>query len=86
MSKGVILIHFCVLLCAVAVVVVEGETVGAAVAAAGAEEHVERVGAPEERGKGGVRVAMESVVMRRAARSARRAAASCLQTCNRTEG
>lgn len=69
MSKGVILIHFCVLLCPVTVVVVEGETIGAAVAAAGAEEHVEGVGAPEERGKRGVRVSMKSVVVRRAARS-----------------
>lgn len=69
MSKGVILIHFCILLCSVAVITVERETVGAAVAAAGAEEHIEGVGSPEEGGKGGMGVSMESVVVRRVPRN-----------------
>lgn len=63
MSKGVILIHFCILLHAVTVVVMEGEPVGAAVAAVGAKKHVKGVGATEERGKGGVGVSVESVVV-----------------------
>lgn len=63
-SEGVVLIHFCILLHAVAVVVVEGKAIGAAVAAVGAEEHVKGVGAPEERSKGRVGVSVESVVVR----------------------
>ena len=63
MSKGVILIHFHVLLWVIAVVVVERETVGAAVAAVGAKKHVEGVGAAKEGGKGGMGVSVESVMV-----------------------
>lgn len=66
-SEGVVLVHVHALLGFV--VVVEGETVGATVAAAGAEKHVERVGASEEGGESGVGVSMEGVVVRRAAGS-----------------
>jgi len=66
-SEGVVLVHVHALLGFV--VVVEGETVGATVAAAGAEKHVERVGASEEGGESGMGVSMEGVVVRRAAGS-----------------
>lgn len=63
MSEGVVLIHVHVLLCVIAVVIVEGEAVRAAVAAVGSKKHVEGVGAAEEGGEGGVGVSMESVVV-----------------------
>lgn len=78
MSEGVILIHVHVLLRVV--VIVEGETIGAVVAAVGAKKHVEGIGAAKEGGEGGVGVSVEGVVVRCAARSPRRAAASCFQT------
>lgn len=62
MSKRVILIHVHVLLRVV--VIVERKTIGAAVTAVGAKEHVEGVGATKEGGKGGVWVSMEGVVVR----------------------
>lgn len=64
MSEGVILIHVHVLLCVVAVVIVEGKAIRAAMTAVGAKEHVEGVGATKERGKGGMGVSMEGVVIR----------------------
>ena len=69
MSKGVILIHVHVLLCVVAVVIVEGKAVRAAVTAVGAKEHVERVGATKEGGESGMGISMEGVVVCRAAGS-----------------
>lgn len=62
MSEGVILIHIHVLLRVV--VIVEGEPVGAVVAAVGAKKHVEGVGAAKEGGKGGMGVSVEGVVVR----------------------
>ena len=59
-------------------VVVERETVGAAMAAVGTKKHVKGVGASKEGGKGSVGVSMESVVVCCAAGSAGRVAASCL--------
>lgn len=61
MSEGVILIYIHVLLCVV--VVVERETIGAAVAAVGAKKHVEGVGATKKGGESGVGVSMEGVVV-----------------------
>lgn len=63
MIEGVVLVHVHVLLAIVAVVVVEGETVGATVAAVGAEKHVEGVGAAKEGGEGGMGVSVEGVVV-----------------------
>lgn len=64
MGKGIILVHFRVLLRVIAVVVVEGKAVGATVTAVGAEKHIKGVGATEEGGKGGMRISMKSVVVR----------------------
>lgn len=69
MNKGVLLIHVHILLCIIAVVIVKGEAIGAAVAAVGAKKHVKGVRAAKEGGEGGMGVAMERVVVCRAARS-----------------
>lgn len=79
MSEGVILIKILIYV----VVAVEREPIGAAVATVGTKKHVEGVGATKERGKGGMGVSVEGVVVCCAARSTRRTAASCLQTCKR---
>lgn len=63
MTKGVILIHVHVLLCVIAVVIVKGETIGAAVTAVGAKKHVKWVRAAKKGGEGGMGVSMESVVV-----------------------
>lgn len=61
MSEGIIIVNIHVLL--IVMIVVEGETVGAAVAAVGAKEHVKRVGASKEGSKSGVGVSMEGVMV-----------------------
>lgn len=78
-GEGVVLLHVHILLRVM--LAVEGEAVGAAVAAVGAEEHVEGVGAAKKGGERGVRVSMEGVVVRRVSWSPGRTATACLQTC-----